>query len=228
MKKGIITAAIICLAVSVSVVAGVLPTQQDKLSYSMGVETGKAFRAQHIDISPSLFAKGLSDSMSDKKLLLSESDIKASLMEFQKQAFTKMQEKVKALSVKNSLASKAFLESNKSKEGVKVTPSGLEYKVIKAGTGARPSKTDRVTVDYEGKLIGGKIFDSSYKRGKPAVFPVNAVIQGWTEALQKMSEGSVWELYIPPELAYGKNGAPGTIGPNEALIFKVHLIKINH
>ena len=228
MRKVIVATAITILTMSANVDAGTLPTQQDKLSYAMGVETGKAFRAQHIDVSPSLFAKGLEDALKNNKTLLTDKEIKSTLVEFQKQAFAKMQEKVEALSAKNALSSKEFLEKNKKEKGVKVTPSGLEYKVVQSGSGARPSKSDHVTVDYEGRLINGKVFDSSYKRGKPADFPVNAVIPGWTEALQMMSEGSVWELYIPPELAYGKNGAPGTIGPNQALIFKVHLIKINH
>lgn len=122
--------------------------------------------------------------------------------------------------------SEAFLETNKAKKGVIALPSGLQYEVITQGTGKKPTKNDIVTVDYEGKLINGKVFDSSYERGQPASFPVGGVIPGWTEALQMMPEGSTWMLYIPPTLAYGEAGAGGIIGPNETLIFKVHLISI--
>lgn len=119
------------------------------------------------------------------------------------------------------------MESNKTKKGVVTLPSGLQYEVITQGTGKKPGKTDVVTVDYEGKLVNGEVFDSSYKRGQPASFPVNGVIAGWTEALQLMNEGSTWMLTIPANLAYGETGAGGVIGPNETLIFKVHLIKVN-
>ncbi len=120
----------------------------------------------------------------------------------------------------------AFLLKNKSKKGVITLPSGLQYEVITQGTGKKPGKNDMVTVDYEGKLLNNQVFDSSYKRGQPAVFPVNGVIPGWTEALQLMPEGSTWILYIPSTLAYGEAGAGGLIGPNETLVFKVHLISI--
>lgn len=119
-----------------------------------------------------------------------------------------------------------FLETNKTKKGVVTLPSGLQYEVLTEGKGKKPSSTDMVTVDYEGKLVNGKVFDSSYKRGEPATFPVNGVIQGWQEALPLMNEGSTWMLFIPSSLAYGEQGAGGAIGPNEALIFKVHLIKV--
>lgn len=121
----------------------------------------------------------------------------------------------------------AFLETNKTKPGVVTLPDGLQYKIIKEGKGPKPSATDTVTVNYKGTLTDGTEFDSSYKRGQPASFPVNAVIAGWTEALQKMPVGSTWELYIPADLAYGTNGAPPVIGPNETLIFQVELLGIN-
>jgi FKBP-type peptidyl-prolyl cis-trans isomerase FklB len=123
-------------------------------------------------------------------------------------------------------ASEQFLDTNKTKKGVVTLPSGLQYEVLEAGKGSKPNKTDMVTVDYEGKLVDGTVFDSSYKRGEPATFPVNGVIQGWQEALPLMNEGSTWMLYIPSDLAYGEQGAGGAIGPNQALIFKVHLIKV--
>jgi FKBP-type peptidyl-prolyl cis-trans isomerase FklB len=121
----------------------------------------------------------------------------------------------------------AFLTANKNKPGVVTLPDGLQYKIITEGNGPKPSATDSVTVHYAGTLINGTEFDSSYKRGEPATFPLNAVIPGWTEALQLMKVGSTWELYIPAKLAYGEQGAPPSIGPNETLIFKVNLISIN-
>jgi len=120
----------------------------------------------------------------------------------------------------------SFLEKNKAKDGVVTTSSGLQYEVLNAGSGKKPGPNDVVTVDYEGKLVNGTVFDSSYKRGQPISFPVNGVIAGWTEALQLMPEGSTWMLYIPSNLAYGAAGAGGVIGPNETLIFKVHLIGV--
>lgn len=120
-----------------------------------------------------------------------------------------------------------FLQENAKKPGVITLPSGLQYKVIQEGSGPKPTATDSVTVDYAGKTVDGTEFDSSYKRGEPATFPVNGVIAGWTEALKMMNAGSTWELYIPPSLAYGSTGAPPVIGPNETLIFTVHLIKVN-
>jgi FKBP-type peptidyl-prolyl cis-trans isomerase FklB len=128
---------------------------------------------------------------------------------------------------KNKTAGDAFLAANKNKPGVVTLPDGLQYKIIKAGNGPKPTANDTVTVNYAGTLINGTEFDSSYKRGQPATFPVNGVIAGWTEALQLMPVGSTWELYIPSELAYGQNGAPPVIGPNETLIFKVELLGIN-
>lgn len=121
----------------------------------------------------------------------------------------------------------AFLAANKVKPGVVTTASGLQYKVITEGTGPQPTVTDRVTVNYAGSLMNGKEFDSSYKRDQPAVFPVNAVIPGWTEALQLMKVGSTWEIYIPSNLAYAERGAPPMIGPDEVLIFKVELLGVN-
>ena len=155
-----------------------------------------------------------------------EKAMQAAIMTMQKQAMAKMQQKEKLLAATNLKASNAFLAANKSKPGVKTTASGLQYKVLTAGKGAAPTKQDTVTVDYEGKLISGKVFDSSYKRGKPVSFPVGGVIKGWQEALQMMKVGATWELYIPPAIAYGAQGSPGSIGPNQVLVFKVHLISM--
>lgn len=131
-----------------------------------------------------------------------------------------------SMDVQNKQQGEQFLEQNKAKKGIVTLPSGLQYEVITAGNGKKPGKTDVVTVDYEGRLVNGQVFDSSYKRGQPATFPVNGVIEGWQEALQLMPIGSTWMLYIPATLAYGESGAGDVIGPNETLIFKVHLIGV--
>ena len=128
--------------------------------------------------------------------------------------------------LQNKQQGEQFLEQNKAKKGIVTLPSGLQYEVLSAGSGKKPGKTDVVTVDYEGRLVNGQVFDSSYKRGQPATFPVNGVIEGWQEALQLMPIGSTWMLYIPAALAYGEAGAGDVIGPNETLIFKVHLIGV--
>ncbi len=132
----------------------------------------------------------------------------------------------KKIGEKNKKEGEDFLAENKKKEGVQTLPSGLQYKVIKAGTGKKPQLTDTVTTQYRGTLIDGTEFDSSYRRGKPATFPVNGVIRGWTEALQLMEEGAKWELFVPPDLAYGERGAGQQIGPNATLIFEIELISI--
>jgi FKBP-type peptidyl-prolyl cis-trans isomerase FklB len=134
---------------------------------------------------------------------------------------------VQPVGAKNQMSGDAYLAANKDKPGVTTLPSGLQYKVLTAGNGRTPTDNDIVTVDYAGTFIDGKEFDSSYKRGTPATFPVTGVIPGWTEALKLMKEGSIWEVYVPSSLAYGEEGAPGAIGPNQTLVFKIHLIKVN-
>ena len=150
----------------------------------------------------------------------------AVMQKLQQQMAAKAAEEAKVAAAANLKKGEAFLLANGKKEGVMTTKSGLQYRVVKKGDGASPLASDEVTVHYEGRLINNKVFDSSIKRGQPATFPVNGVIKGWTEALQLMKEGAEYELYIPAELAYGTRGAGQDIGPNEALIFKVSLIKV--
>lgn len=214
------------LGVGVAAAATGLNGQQSKLSYSMGYATGKAFQSHSVNISSNEFAMGLQDGMSGTKPKLSEQQMKQTLATFQKQSMRNMENKFKQLATKNKQMGAAFLAANKSKKGVVTLADGMQYRVVKKGSGAKPSLRDTVTVNYEGRLINGRVFDSSYKRGKPATFPVNGVIKGWQQALQLMPVGSTWMLYIPPQLAYGMQGAPGSIGPNETLIFKVHLMAI--
>lgn len=226
MQRVVLSAVASLLVASSTLAASALKTQQDRLSYSMGATTGMAFKTHAIPVKPDLFAQGLQDSMNGKKLLLSKAQIKATLSAFQKEKINEMREQYKTLAAENAQKSEAFLTKNKAKPGIQTLPSGLQYKVMKAGQGQSPSVKDTVVVNYEGRLISGKVFDSSYKRGKPATFPLNAMIEGWQQALTKMKPGATWQLYIPAKLAYGENGIPGLIGPNEALIFKVNLIQV--
>lgn len=205
-----------------------LANQTDKASYALGVETGRSFKSHGIDLNASAFAQGLQDSLNGNNLLMTNDEITQQLKDFQRSASTKLQAQMQQAGQKNQQLGNAFMAANKERSGVTTTPSGLQYKIITQGAGRKPTANDTVTVEYEGRLLDGKIFDSSYERGQPATFPVNGVIQGWQEALQLMPEGSTWELYIPAKLAYGEQGAGGVIGPNQTLIFKVHLIQIQN
>ena len=204
----------------------VLKNQKDKVSYGLGMEVGKNLKRQSIDVNPDILTRGIKDAISGDKALMTDQEIQESLTAFQKERRAMQEEEMKKIGEKNGKEGEAFLVGNKKKEGVKTLPSGLQYKVIKAGTGKKPKSTDTVTTHYRGTLIDGTEFDSSYKRGQPAVFPVHGVIPGWTEALQLMEEGAKWQLFIPPKLAYGERGAGQAIGPNATLIFEVELISI--
>jgi FKBP-type peptidyl-prolyl cis-trans isomerase FklB len=214
-------------AVSLYAAEGVtLTTPKEKLSYIIGVQIGNDMKNQSLDVDPGLISKGLNDSMQGKDLLIKDQEAKDIIAAFQKERAGKMAEQKKMIGEKNKTDGAAFLAENKKKEGVKVLPSGLQYKVIKEGAGKTPKATDTVVTQYKGTTIDGKEFDSSYKRGEPATFPVNGVIRGWTEALQLMKEGSTWQLVVPPDLAYGEQGAGNMIGPNATLIFEVELVSV--
>jgi FKBP-type peptidyl-prolyl cis-trans isomerase FklB len=202
-----------------------LKTPKEKLSYIIGVQIGNDFKSQSIDVDLALVNRGLQDSILGKSLLIGDQEAKDIIAAYQKERAEKMAEERKKLGEKNKQEGAAFLAENKKKEGIKTLPSGLQYKVIKEGTGKTPKATDTVVTQYKGALINGTEFDSSYKRGEPATFPVNGVIRGWTEALQLMKEGSKWQIVVPPELAYGEQGA-GPIGPNATLIFEVELVSV--
>ncbi len=203
-----------------------LKTQKDKLSYAIGMDMGGSLKRNAIDIDVDALVKGLKDSLAGGKMLLTEQEQREVLVAFQKEFQAKQQEKMKAQAEKNKKEGEAFLAENKKKKGVKVLPSGLQYKVITEGKGPSPKDSDTVTVNYRGTLIDGTEFDSSYKRNEPATFPLKGVIKGWTEALQHMKEGAKWQLFIPADLAYGERGAGNMIGPNSTLIFEVELLKI--
>lgn len=205
----------------------VVPTvDKGKASYSIGVDLGTNFKSQGIEVDTDMLAKGLKDALSGGQLMMTKQEMVDTLTALQKQLVAKQQATFEAASQKNEQTGKAFLEANKSKPGVVTTPSGLQYKVVKAGTGATPKDTDIVTVNYEGQFIDGKVFDSSYKRGKPVTFPVNEVISGWTEALKLMQPGATYEIYVPSQLAYGDRGLGNIIGPKQTLIFKVDLLSV--
>jgi FKBP-type peptidyl-prolyl cis-trans isomerase FklB len=198
-----------------------LKDMKDKASYSIGLNIGTNLKRQNVDINTDAFMAGIKDGMAGSKPLLSEDQVKETMMAFQKD----MEQKQHEAGQKNGAEGEKFLAENKSKPGVKTTASGLEYKVLKEGTGAQPKETDTVTVNYRGTLINGTEFDSSYTRGEPATFPLNAVIKGWTEGVQLMKVGSKYQFFIPPGLAYGEGGRPG-IPPNATLIFEVELLGV--
>jgi FKBP-type peptidyl-prolyl cis-trans isomerase FklB len=201
----------------------VLKTQKDKFSYALGMKMGENLHKQSVPVDPAILARGLRDALAGGKTQLTDEQAQAALGAVQNDIRKKQQEKTEAAAAVNKKQGDTFLAENKSKEGVVTLPSGMEYKILTAGTGPKP---DSVVCNYRGTLIDGKEFDSSYKRGEPVTFAVNGVIKGWTEALQLMPVGSKWQLVIPPDLAYGDRGAGADIGPGSTLIFEVELLSI--
>lgn len=202
-----------------------LKDQKDKESYSLGYQFGQTLKAQGVEINLDIYTAGIQDALGEKKPLLSQEEIRSTITELQKRLAAARQKEMKEKAAKNLAEGKAFLEENKKKEGVKTLPDGLQYKVLAEGSGKMPKATDTVKVNYRGTLIDGTEFDSSYKRGQPATFQADKVIKGWTEALQMMKEGAKWQLFIPPELAYGERSM-GRIPPNSTLIFEIELLSI--
>ena len=200
----------------------VLKNQKDKISYIIGMDIGNNLKKQSIDVEPNILAKGVKDVLTGGKPLLSEQEIRETMTTFQNE----MRVKQEVVAKKNKEQGDSFLAANKKKEGVKTLQSGLQYKVIKVGIGKKPKLNDYVTTHYRGTLIDGTEFDSSYERGQPATFQVSGVIPGWTEALQLMEEGAKWQLFVPPNLAYGERGAGDVIGPNATLVFEIELISV--
>lgn len=203
-----------------------LKTPKEKFSYALGMSMGENMHKQSVPVDPSIMARGLRDGLAGGKTLMTDDEAKAAIMQVQNEIRQKQQEKMQQADLANKKEGDEFLAANKSKEGVVTLPSGLQYKILKEGTGPKPAATDTVACNYRGTLIDGKEFDSSYKRGQPASFAVNGVIKGWTEALQLMSVGSKWQLFIPADLAYGERGAGADIGPGATLIFEVELLSI--
>jgi FKBP-type peptidyl-prolyl cis-trans isomerase len=204
----------------------ILKNYKEKVSYSIGVKIGNDLKNLPVGVNVDLLAKGIRDVFSETKPLMTEQEILETMAVLQKEITVMQQEQVKVLGEKNKKEGEAFLAKNKGMEGVITLPSGLQYKVLKAGTGKTPTDTDTVTVHYRGTLIDGTEFDSSYRLGQAPTLVVNRVIPGWTEALKLMKEGAKWQLIIPPNLAFGDRGAGNQIGPNAVLIFEVELISI--
>jgi FKBP-type peptidyl-prolyl cis-trans isomerase FklB len=194
---------------------------KDKASYSIGLNIGFNLSKQKVAINPDALFAGVKDALAGKPQM-TEAEVKETMTAFEKD----ISEKQKTMATKNQADGQKFLVENKTKAGVKTTPSGLQYKSLKEGTGPQPKATDTVTVNYRGTLIDGTEFDSSYKRGEPATFPLNGVIKGWTEGLQLMKKGSKYQLFIPPDLAYGERAVGGDITPNSTLIFEVELLEV--
>ncbi len=223
-----LVAVAVSLAMSTAIAATDIPlnTDVDKLSYSIGSDLGKNFKRQGIDVNPTVMAKGIQDGMSGGTLLLTDEQMKDVLTKFQKDLMAKRSADFNKKAEENKSKGEAFLAQNKAKKDVVTLADGLQYKIITAGTGQKPGKEDTVTVEYTGRLISGEVFDSTDKSGKPATFKLSQVIPGWTEALQLMPAGSTWEIYVPSNLAYGSRSVGGPIGPNETLIFNIHLISV--
>ncbi len=202
-----------------------LKDRKDKESYSLGYQFGQSLKQQGLAVNLEVYTAGIRDALSGAKPQLSQEEVNKTVSEIQSRVMAARQKELQESADKNLSEGKAFLEANRKKEGVKTSSSGLQYKVLAEGNGKTPKATDEVTVNYRGALIDGTEFDSSYKRGKPLTLKVNGVIRGWTEALQMMKAGSRWQLFIPPDLAYGDR-AMGRIPPNSTLIFEVELISV--
>jgi FKBP-type peptidyl-prolyl cis-trans isomerase FklB len=202
-----------------------LVTEKDKQSYAIGLNVGKSLHRDSVDVEPKFVLQGLQDALADGKVLLTDDEIKTVMTDLQNQVRQKQEEKRLAAVETNKKEGAAFLAANATKAGVVTLPSGLQYKVLVAGTGPKPTADDQVVCNYRGTLLDKTEFDSSYKRGQPATFGVSGVIKGWTEALQLMPVGSKWQLFIPSDLAYGERGQR-TIEPNATLIFEVELLSI--
>ena len=202
-------------------------TESDKISYSVGYRLGGDFKRQQVDIKSDMLLQGIEDAASGGEALMTDEEMRTVMMNLANRVKAAQMEKMKQQGAENIKAGEAFLAENSGKEGVTSLPSGLQYKVITAGAGKSPQKSDKVTVNYRGSLIDGTEFDSSYSRNKPATFGVGQVIPGWTEALQLMKEGDKWEIVIPSKLGYGERGAGAKIPPNSTLVFEVELISVN-
>ena len=213
-----------------SATATALTTRTQKFSYALGMDIGSkvgpSLKKQSVEVDPNLVSQGLKDAMSGAKTRLTEQEAQAVLTEMQAEVNKQRQEQAQKAAAANKSEGEAFLAANKAKEGVVTLPSGLQYKILKEGTGPKPTPSDTVVCNYRGTLINGTEFDSSAKHGEAAKFGVGQVIKGWTEALQLMPVGSKWQLFVPSSLAYGERGAGGDIGPDATLIFDVELLSI--
>ena len=222
MKNRALVSAI-ALTLPLAAVAGsALKTEKQRFSYTVGVQMAMGIKSQGIEVDADALKQAIDDVFAGHEPLLSTNEMRQALMAFQKR-----QEAARnARAEENRKRGEAFLAKNRQKSGVKVLPNGIQYRIIKKGSGPRPTASDTVVVNYRGRLVDGREFDSSYKRGQPATFPVNGVIKGWQEILPLMPAGSKWEVVVPSDLAYGAAGAGGHIGPNETLVFDIDLLEV--
>lgn len=203
-----------------------LKTDKDRMSYSAGLDMGRSLKERGLQLSTEAFLLGAKDGLNGTKPRLTDEQIQAALESFEKEMIARQNAAASESAERNKKEGEDYLKANKEKEGVRVLPSGLQYKVVKMGEGPKPAATDMVKVHYRGTLTDGTEFDSSYRRNEPTMFPVNRVIAGWSEALQLMPVGSKWQLTLPSSLAYGEEGAGGRIGPHAVLLFDVELLSI--
>lgn len=228
MKKALLTLTLSSLLVAAPVMADTpLKTDEDRLSYSLGLIMGQRLKQEFSELKVDVMAQAVKDLYADGTLKMTEAEVKETMEAYQQKKVLEQQEAQAKAAETNLKNGQKFMADNGKKKGVVTTESGLQYQVLTAGNGAKPKLTDQVKVHYEGKLLNGDVFDSSYKRGEPVTFGLNQVIQGWQEGLQLMPVGSKWKIFIPSDLAYGPGGTGGPIGPNETLIFEVELLDIN-
>ena len=205
-----------------------LETNIDSVSYAFGYLNGQQMVQREMsDLDPEIFAEAMEQAFEEDSSIIPERELSTILQSYQRRAQQKTQQMKQQEAKENEEKGQAFLEENKTKEGVQTTESGLQYKIVKEGSGASPGAEDTVVVNYEGSLLDGEVFDSSYDRGQPAEIPLNRVIPGWTEGIQLMEKGAEYTFWIPGNLAYGLNPrANGPIGPNETLVFDVELVEV--
>ena len=225
MKRLLSTTALTGLLLVAPFAAAAPETDEQRLAYSLGVTLGESMQADIDDLDLEAFNEGMSDVFEGNELALSEEEMTEALMSFQEQSMQAREAEAEEIAQMNLEEGEAFLAENAEREDVTITESGLQYEVLESGDGATPGPEDTVEVNYEGMLLDGTVFDSSFERGESVSFQTNQVIEGWQEALQLMSVGDSWMLYIPAELAYGENGQ-GPIGPNEMLTFRVELLSV--
>jgi len=225
MKRLLTTASLTALLGAAPLALAAPETEEGRLGYSLGVALGQSIQQDVSDLDVDAFTQAIQDVFAGGELAMSDEEMAETLMQFQQQAMASRQAEAEQRAEDNRAEGEAFLAANAEAEGVEVTASGLQYRVLESGDGATPGPEDSVEVHYEGTLIDGTVFDSSLERGEPVSFRVDQVIDGWQEALQLMSVGDSWEIVIPAELAYGAQGQ-GPIGPNETLIFRVDLLDV--
>lgn len=216
---------VLCIAIP-AMAAVPLKTEEAKVGYLLGLQFGANLKGQGLKVDLEALKMGLDDGTNGADPKISQAEAQKIMTRFRQTMMAKMKEMQSKVASDNLATGKRFLAANKKKPGVKQTSTGLQYKVIKKGSGAKPSADAKVKVHYEGRLITGQVFDSSYKRGEPATFPLNGVIPGWTEALTMMKPGAKWQIYVPAALAYGERGMGQTIPPNSVLVFDVELLEV--